>query len=30
MTAKTSDKPQRRAPKYHRLTMQNRTIIWAL
>ncbi|MBO7655274.1 MAG: IS30 family transposase [Kiritimatiellae bacterium] len=30
MTAKTSGKPQRGAPKYHRLTLQDRTIIWVL
>ena len=30
MTAKTSGTPQRGAPKYHRLTIGNRSIIWAL
>ena len=28
MTAKTSGKPQRGAPKYHRLTARDRSIIW--
>jgi hypothetical protein len=29
MTAKTSGKPQTRAPKYHRLTAENRSTILA-
>ena len=28
MTAKTSGKPQQGAPKYHRLTARDRSIIW--
>lgn len=30
MTAKTSGKPQRGAPTYHRLTMEKRSILWLL
>lgn len=30
MTARTSGKPQREAPTYHRLTKEMRSILWAL